>query len=108
MDRPLTSRERAVLDALLAVEFDGVDELRKQAKSARVVGTCGCGCPSIDFHKVSEHGMWVRVEAALRGSYDSLFLYQLGDSLGGIEYVNNSDEMPTELPEPLMLHIGPA
>lgn len=108
--RPLTERERAVLHALLSVDFEGVEELRKQAKTARVVGTCGCGCPSIDFDKAPGHGMWIRVNAGLRipDSYDGLFLYQLGDRLGGIEYLSNSDgEMPNQLPDPSLLDIEP-
>lgn len=108
MTRPLTGRERAVLDALLAVEFDGVAELREQAKSVGVIGTCGCGCPSIDFNPHTGQGMWIRVNAGLRGSYDGLFLYTHGDQLGGIEYLNNADEMPDQLPEPSLLDIEPA
>src|SRR5688572_13393530 len=50
--RPLTQRERAVLDALLTVDFPDVATLRHQATEVAVVGTCGCGCPSIDF----QHG----------------------------------------------------
>ena len=47
MDRPLTDREREVLNALLAVNFPGAPAMRAQATLVRVVGGCGCGCPSI-------------------------------------------------------------
>jgi hypothetical protein len=38
-----------VLDHLLSVDFDGVTELRDQAKDATVTGRCECGCPSVDL-----------------------------------------------------------
>jgi hypothetical protein len=44
--RPLTPREKAVLDLLLSVDYPGVNELREQAGEAVVVGTCDCGCPT--------------------------------------------------------------
>jgi hypothetical protein len=47
----MTGREQAVLDALLSVEFDGVEQLRSAAQHVLVIGGCECGCPSIDFHK---------------------------------------------------------
>lgn len=104
MERPLTPREREVLDALLSVEFDGVEELRTQATSATVVGGCGCGCPSIDFTRERGTGMHIRVNAAIQGTHDGLFLFMLGGKLGGIEYVGVSQEGdPQELPDPLAL-----
>lgn len=106
VERPLTPREREVLDALLAVEFDGVDELRAQAPAATVVGTCSCGCPSIDFFKRQGAGMHIRVNATVRGTNDGLFLYSVGERLGGIEYVGVSDAGdPGELPAPALLAV---
>jgi hypothetical protein len=46
--RHLDDDERAILDALLAVDFPGAAALRAQARAVRVAGrACGCGCPSI-------------------------------------------------------------
>ena len=45
--RHLTDTERAALDAMLLLEFDGVAELRKQAQHARARRSCGCGCGTI-------------------------------------------------------------
>lgn len=105
--RPLTDRERAVLTALLAVDFDGVEQLRAQAAEARVLGGCKCGCPSIDFFEGRNSGMSVVVNAGVKDSetYDGLFLYTVaipgtGDVLGGIEWVGQGDIDPDELPAP--------
>ncbi|MFC8190617.1 hypothetical protein ACFUMH_03005 [Cellulomonas sp. NPDC057328] len=48
--RPLTARERAALDALLSVDFPGVDALRAQA-AAVVADTeaCTCGCGTVEL-----------------------------------------------------------
>jgi hypothetical protein len=48
--RPLTTTERALLDALLDPEFEGVAELRVQAGSASASTGCECGCVTIDLH----------------------------------------------------------
>ncbi|WP_433131253.1 hypothetical protein ACQPWW_09850 [Micromonospora sp. CA-240977] len=108
--RPLTRRERAVLEALLAVDVEGVGNLRRQSAEALVVGTCGCGCPSIDFQQGRGLGMAVRVNASVRGSQDGLFLYVIeeperGEVLGGIEWVGVGEADPDELPSPELLDI---
>ncbi|NGY61586.1 hypothetical protein G7043_21900 [Lentzea sp. NEAU-D13] len=110
--RPLTQRERRVLDALLSVDFDGVENLRCQAQDVVVVGACGCGCPSIDFQHGRGLGMAIRVNAAVLESYDGLFLYviedsQRGEVLGGVEWVGVGETDPDELPSPDVLDIQP-
>jgi hypothetical protein len=111
--RQLTQRERAVLDALLAVDLPDDETLRHQATEAVVVGTCGCGCPSIDFQHGRGVGMTIRANAGVRGSYASLFLYtiedpQRGEVLGGIEWAGVEETDPDELPSPDLLDIAPA
>jgi hypothetical protein len=44
--RPLTSEERDLLDFLVESPTSS-EELRKQVATARVVGVCSCGCPSV-------------------------------------------------------------
>ncbi|WP_130511266.1 hypothetical protein [Krasilnikovia cinnamomea] len=111
--RPLTQREREVLEALLTVDFQDVERLRRQAADVAVVGMCGCGCPSIDFERGRGLGMAIRVNASVRGSNDGLFLFtiedpQRGEVLGGIEWVGVEDEDPGELPSSDVLDISPA
>ena len=45
--RPPTAREREILDFLLSADATGIDELRKQAASARVA-RWSCGCASFN------------------------------------------------------------
>ncbi|MFI6273400.1 hypothetical protein [Micromonospora zamorensis] len=111
--RPLTQRERAVLEALLALDFQDVATLRRQAAGVVVVDTCGCGCPSIDFQHGQGLGMAVRVNADVRGSLAGLFLYtvedpQRGEVLGGIEWAGIEETDPDELPSPELLDIRTA
>jgi hypothetical protein len=48
--RPLTTSERALLDELLDSEFEGVEELRVQARSVSASTGCECGCVTVDLH----------------------------------------------------------
>lgn len=47
--RPLSSREREVLTALLSRPFAGRGELLQQIETARAVAGCDCGCPTISL-----------------------------------------------------------
>jgi hypothetical protein len=59
--RELFPKERELLNALLAQEFDGVELLREQAKSVLGYSSCKCGCGSIGF----EHPGGLRPSAEL-------------------------------------------
>jgi hypothetical protein len=45
--RQLTEREREILTFLLGADFPGVEKLRAQANTARVIGACDCGCATV-------------------------------------------------------------
>jgi hypothetical protein len=49
MPRPLTSREREVLDFLVSVDDPAAEALRNQAATARVIQECECGCGGISL-----------------------------------------------------------
>jgi hypothetical protein len=90
-----------------------VETVRRQAADVLVVGTCGYGCPSVDFQHRRGLGMTIRVNASVRGSHDGLFLYtikdpQRGEVPGGIEWVGVEETDQDELPSPELLDIRPA
>jgi len=88
-----------VLDATLAIEFDGVEQLRNEARDAIVVG--GFGCPSIDFYNQPGKGMRPRVNYQVGRTLDRLFLTP--------SVIGNSDEDdPAEFPDPGLLSVSPA
>lgn len=110
--RPLTFREHAVLTTMLALEFDGVEQLREQVSSVQVVGGCTCGCPSVNLVEGRGAGMRVVVNAVVNGSetFGGLSLYTVdppgaGGTLGGIEWVGPGESDPAELPAPDALSI---
>jgi hypothetical protein len=49
MPRPLTARERKVLDFLVSIDGPAAEALRAQAATASVTGECQCGCGAIDL-----------------------------------------------------------
>lgn len=99
--RPLTPRERAVLTRLLAVDFPAADRFRVQATTLRGYRDCSCGCPSISFVRPeTSSGLTSLVEAVVHDSGDWIFLYAVGDVLGGIELVPVAGPVPTEFPDP--------
>lgn len=84
--------------------------LGAQMEGVVLVGTCGCGCPSVDFARGRVLGMGVRVNAGVRGSDDALFLFPIrgpdrGDLLGGIEWVGVEQVVVAGLPSPELLDI---
>lgn len=110
--RPLTVRERAVLEALLTSDLQDAELLRSRATDVTVVGGCPCGCPSVDFVHGRGRGMAIPVNATVRGSHDGLFLWTIehperGLLLGGIEWVGVTETDPAELPPPDLLDIEP-
>ena len=101
--RPLTARERAVLDLLLSTDFPGAAELRIQAHTARVTGRCACGCPTIDL-AVDETAPVAGIEDSVAVEVDvadgGLIVFVDEGRLSGLEYWSVSDETPAEFPPP--------
>jgi hypothetical protein len=102
--RPLTPAEAAALSFMLTPDFPGFEQLRAQARNARVVGRCSCGCASIDIAVdrantppalAASPGV-----AATATSRDPrvthLMLWVDGDYLSGLElsWVEMTDEFP--------------
>jgi hypothetical protein len=52
--RPLTAAEAQLVTHLLDVATLGESPYKKQLESLRVVRTCDCGCPTVNFRRVNE------------------------------------------------------
>jgi hypothetical protein len=101
--RPLTASERGALDALLAVDFPGVAELRIQARTVRATEGCACGCPTVNLEVDSEAPRaavtsGVPVEANVVDEGAGLILFVADGRLSLLEYWTTEDETPTEFP----------
>lgn len=101
--RPLTANERTALDTLLAADFPGAVELRAQAATARVIGRCGCGCPTIDL-EVDETTPRAAVANSVAVDADApdggLILFVADGRLSCLEYWSTADERPARFPPP--------
>jgi hypothetical protein len=49
LPRPLSNREIATLDFMLAVDDPRLDPLKKQARNLLVTWECTCGCATVNF-----------------------------------------------------------
>jgi len=86
-----------VLDALLSVDFDGVEQLRDQARLARVVALCDCGCPTVSLTAPDTAPsadlpnrlapVWARVVTDGYKSTGEIVLLLKGGRLDSLEYV---------------------
>lgn len=108
--RPLSETERAVLGALLAPWFPGVEELRAQVPHARVISTCDCGCPTVDMSVASQvpaspvttRSRLAPVEGTVRPITSepvaSIILFVGEGRLRSLELVSYDERAPTEWP----------
>ena len=95
---------------MLTVGFPGVDELRIQAPTARVVGRCPCGCPTIDL-AVDDAAPLAAVpervvEADVAGGEGGLVLFVAEGRLSGLEFWTVDDVTPAEFPPPVRILLG--
>jgi hypothetical protein len=112
--RPLTGREREILEMLLSVDAPGFDELRAQAPFV-LAAWWSCGCASFDLEvdreRAPRSSVIARpaVEAITRERDDvnrtfDLLLWVDGGWLDGVEIVDyvdrHGEESPDEIPPP--------
>jgi hypothetical protein len=110
--RPLTDREREILELLLSVEVPGIEELRKQVAFARAA-RWDCGCASFDVIVDRERAprstitTSPAVEAYSKERNDpnkafDLLLWVEDGWLAGVEIVDyvdqHGDDSPGEIP----------
>jgi hypothetical protein len=104
----MTGEERAILDLILSIDFDGVAQLREQASSVLVTGKCDCGCPSIELTVATEarpaavpHRL-APVEGIVAPIADEppgeVILFVDDGRVSFLEYVHYSDPPPSDWP----------
>jgi hypothetical protein len=98
LPRPLSDRERGVLNALLAMDFSCVEALREQARTVLVHGLCDCGCPTIHFSAGS--GPHVLVADATSDEGQDVLLFAGDHGLDSLESSWTTDRQPTAFPPP--------
>ena len=106
--RPLTPRERSVLDLVLTADFPGAAELRVQVRTARVTGRCACGCPTIDLavdDAAPVAGIDSRVAVEVDVADGGLIVFVDEGRLSGLEYWSAADEPPAEFPPPERIRV---
>ena len=104
LPRPLTKRERSVLDAMLTV-LDDSSPLRQGVDELVVVYECDCGCPTIHFTN-DDPRTWPVAEAYTdfeRG--EEVILFASHDVLWRLEWTGRPDPAPSEFPDPADLTV---
>lgn len=101
--RPLTEREAEVLSSLLALDFVGAEDLRRQAEVASATGRCRCGCATIDLavdEKAAKSAKVSRspVPAQGRWSEGGIILFVEDGWLSLLEIYTWADDPPPEFP----------
>jgi hypothetical protein len=99
--RPLTRRERDLVDELLRRSEVAIREADLDA--LQVVGQCDCGCPTIHFNG-GANGPLI-ASAPIEGTNDEVLLFAGGDDgpLSSLELAWIADTPPSELPRVSML-----
>ncbi|WP_197696479.1 hypothetical protein [Nocardia terpenica] len=110
MERELTDNEQEALHAMLAGDFPGAVELRAQALTAKVVGQCRCGCPTIDLMVDPSAPAAANLpnpvtEAATDDG--GLLLFVRDGKLVGLEYYSLTDDTPDRFPAPDRIRLTP-
>ena len=109
--RPPSVGERAILEWIAAHALPADSPYREQIKNVRVVGQCGCGCPTIDL-AVSEsradqsEGLEIVAEAGAvspEGYRVALMLFASKGELVCLEFLS-SDASVFTLPAANTLH----
>lgn len=114
--RPLTVRERSLLERILSVPFPGAAELREQLTPARAESPPDA--PGFDIvvpdtaRRSPMPGRLVPVDAYVldeNAAYvGELLLWVSEGRLSWLEYAWVTDEPPTELPDPRDVRVAPA
>lgn len=104
VDRPLSEREREVVELFVATAFVGAESVAESLQCLRVSGACDCGCPTVYFDS-DQSGLVVAAEASVAGTDDSVLVFvNARGCLSSLEYVW-IDPPPAEFPPPAALAV---
>ena len=104
--RPLRPAEAAILGFLLSADFPGAGALRHQARAARVVEGCPCGCASVELEvdpaapRALQVSQYNAVEARGVHVAADLILFVADGRLASMEIVGHGAQRFTEFPAP--------
>jgi hypothetical protein len=104
--RPITAKERALIDWLLRHGNSGSEQFLEQLDSLVVVWKCSCGCPTVNFAREgrpvpqeSEH-ILADYLATMDGEDFGIILFQREGRLSSLEvYSQTGTNKPFGLPE---------
>jgi hypothetical protein len=104
--RPITVKERALIDWLLRHGNPGSEQFLEQLDSLVVVWKCSCGCPTVNFARdekpvphEAEH-ILADYLAIVDGEDVGIILFQSGGRLSSLEvYSQAGTDKPFGLPE---------
>jgi hypothetical protein len=101
--RLLSHDEVAMVAALLDLPDPDDVRLRQRITDLRVVGRCGCGCPTVDF-RGGPDGLELIADARVAGTDgDAILLFGHDGMLDRLEYMWVGGPPPTNWPSPRML-----
>lgn len=104
--RPLDDAERELIEALLGAVRTGARRYLGQLESVEVVGSCRCGCPSIDLRVASKPSDGRATPLILAdaespgGEPVGVILWVRGGSLSGLEVHPWNGTARVRLPRP--------
>jgi len=105
-DRPITERELAVVDWLLrnGSRSGPLQHLTERIAQLRVVGSCSCGCASVDFEKDGQspaaHPIADAHGETPTGLKFGLILWGRDDAITGLEIYELDPGAASTLPAP--------
>jgi hypothetical protein len=105
-NRPITAKERALIEWLLRHGNPGSEQFLPQLDSLVVVWKCLCGCPTVNFSREGEsvpheaEHILADYLATVDGADVGIILFQRGGRLSSLEvYSQAGTDKPFGLPE---------
>jgi hypothetical protein len=94
--RRLTDAESTIVSAFLALPL--LVPLRRQLPGLRVVGICGCGCPTVFFQGAIDGRKLIADAQVGNTDGDAVLLFAAGEFLTSLEYLWLGETPPATWP----------